>query len=107
LTAGHRLLPCFQRDLVKEMVRKTTVPLSVALVLGGAVMASDAFAAHGGGHGGGGRAGGGGHGGHGWGRGHGGRGCGGGYGGAYGGYYGPGYGFGNCLPVPVPIVGCW
>ena len=34
-------------------------------------------------------------------------GCGGGYGGAYGGYYGPGYGFGNCLPVPVPIVGCW
>jgi len=39
--------------------------------------------------------------------GHGGRGYGGGYGGAYGGYYGPAYGFGGCLPVPVPIVGCW
>ena len=30
-----------------------------------------------------------------------------GYGGGYGGYYGPSYGFGPCLPVPVPIVGCW
>ena len=30
-----------------------------------------------------------------------------GYGGAYGGYFGPAYGFGGCLPVPVPIVGCW
>lgn len=29
------------------------------------------------------------------------------YGGGYGGYYGPSYGFGPCLPVPVPIVGCW
>ena len=88
------------------MLRKITVALGVALVLGGVFMTSDAFAARGGhgggghgGHGGGGR----GHGG----RGHGGHGYGGGYGGAYGGYYGPGYGFGNCVPVPVPIVGCW
>jgi uncharacterized membrane protein len=83
------------------MLRKTTVALGVALVLGGVFMTSDAFAARGGHRGGG-------HGGHGGGgRGHGGHGYGGGYGGAYGGYYGPGYGFGNCLPVPVPIVGCW
>lgn len=90
------------------MLRKSTVALAVALLLGGTFVVTDAFAARGGGHGGGGHAGhgGGGHGGHG-GRGHGGGGYGGGYGGAYGGYYGPAYGFGGCLPLPVPIVGCW
>ena len=86
------------------MLRKTTVALAVALMLGGTFITTAAFAAHGGGGHGGGGHGGGGHGaGHGGGRGHGG----GGYGGAYGGYYGPAYGFGGCLPVPVPIVGCW
>ena len=91
------------------MLRKSTVALAVALLLGGIFAATDAFAARGGGHGGGGHAGhgGGGHGGHVGGRGHGGRGYGGGYGGAYGGYYGPAYGFGGCLPLPAPIVGCW
>ncbi len=77
------------------MLRKTTVALAVALMLGGAFITTDAFAAE--------EHPGGGHPGYVGGRGHGG----GGYGGAYGGYYGPAYGFGGCLPVPVPIVGCW
>ena len=97
------------------MLRKTTVALGIALMLGGAFFTNNAFAAEehpggghpGGGHPGGGHPGGGhpggGHPGYVGGRGHGG----GGYGGAYGGYYGPAYGFGGCLPVPVPIVGCW
>lgn len=88
------------------MLRKITVALGVVLMLSGAFATNDAFARGGGGHGGGGHAGGG-HGGHfGGGRGHGGRGYGG-YGGYGGGYYGPGYGFGGCVPIPVPIVGCW
>ncbi len=97
------------------MLPKTTVALAIALMLGAAFMPTVAFAADkggGGGHGGGGHGGGGhgggshgggGHVGHVGGRGYGGRG----YGGALGGYFGPAYGFGGCLPVPVPIVGCW
>jgi hypothetical protein len=89
------------------MFRKTTATIAaatfaVALVLSSAFIATDAFARgpHGG-HGG--------HGGHGYGgRGYGNYGGGyGNYGGGYGGYYGPAYGFGPCLPIPVPIVGCW
>jgi uncharacterized membrane protein len=78
------------------MFRKTTVTIAVALALSSAFITTDAFAR--GYHGGRGDSG------------HAGRGHGGGYGnygGAYGGYYGPAYGFGGCLPVPVPIVGCW
>ncbi len=91
------------------MPRKLSIALGVILMLSSTFAATDAFA-RGGGHGG---HAGGGHGGHfGGGRGHGGRGYGGrGYGrggyGGYGGDYGPGYGFGGCVPVPVPIVGCW
>ena len=89
------------------MFRKTTatiaaVTFAVALVLSSAFIATDAFAKGPQGHGSQGHGGRGGH----VGRGHGGA-YGGNYGGAYGGYYGPAYGFGGCLPVPVPIVGCW
>ena len=94
------------------MLRKTIIALfAVAAV--GLVSPSIAFAAnkgHGGGGGGharsSGHAGGGGHARGGY-RGGGGGYGGGGYGGGYGGYYGPSYGFGPCLPIPVPIVGCW
>jgi hypothetical protein len=93
------------------MLRKTTVALGAVLALGSAFIATDAFAARAGVHAGGQR----GNVGHVGGRyiaaGHRHVGYRGGYGPGYAGYNNPGYygsyGSAPCLPVPVPVVGCW
>jgi hypothetical protein len=94
------------------MFSKATIAVAAALALGSAFIATDAFAANRGHSNGGMRSAGVHTGGQ---RGPGGHrhvGYRGGYGSGYSynsGYDGPGYGYEGdaCLPVPVPIVGCW
>jgi hypothetical protein len=94
------------------MLRKTTVALAAVLAMGSAFIATDAFAARAGVHAGGQRGNVGHVGRHYVAAGH--RNVGyRGYGPGYVGYSNPGYGYygsygsGPCLPVPVPVVGCW